>query len=322
LKGRNSSKIAKKARRYHENSNFFEKRVFLHAKKSFPARQDDLQVALSYRMLWIIIFGGVSMSKRKIMENREQRIVKANALIQKTRFSLSLTEQKIVLYLISKIKPDDNELFLYEFKIKEFCEICGLHEHSGFHYSDLKKTIKELSDKSMWVTLPDGRETLLRWVERPFIEPNNGTVQIKLDNLMMPHLLQLKERFTQYMLYYVLAMRSKYSVRLYELLKSYEYKKHCEFEIEDFKKLMDAENYKQHIDLKRNVLDITMKEINEYSDINITYELIKTGRKFTSIRYNMQLKKGRDERMQTWQKIEQRLNPKQLIESVKEPPIE
>ena len=47
-------------------------------------------------------------------EERNQLVVKHNALIQKTRYSLNTQQQKIILYLISKIKPDDDELKEYD----------------------------------------------------------------------------------------------------------------------------------------------------------------------------------------------------------------
>ena len=44
---------------------------------------------------------------------RKHLVIKANDLIQKSRFSLTLQQQKIVLYLISQIHPNDTELLVY-----------------------------------------------------------------------------------------------------------------------------------------------------------------------------------------------------------------
>ena len=57
------------------------------------------------------------------MKALEKQVVKANDLIQKSRFNLSLQQQKIVLYLISQITPYDEEFKLYEFSILDFCRI-------------------------------------------------------------------------------------------------------------------------------------------------------------------------------------------------------
>lgn len=247
--------------------------------------------------------------KTKIVEIREYQIVKANDLIQKTRHNLSTQEQKIILYLITKIKPEDEELKLYEFKIKEFCLVCGIDSDNGKNYSNLKRTIKKLADKSFWIKLDNkGNETLLRWIDRPYINTESGTIQIKLDELMKPYLLQLKKKFTQFSLYYTLAMRSQYSIRLYELLKSYESLGQQEFEIEELKKQLFADTYKRYVDFKRKVIDIALREINNLSDISVTYELEKESRRYTRIKFNIKPKKDIMVRVETFKKIEEILN--------------
>jgi plasmid replication initiation protein len=252
--------------------------------------------------------------KRALHDDRDHRIVKANSLIQKSRYDSTMQEQKIILYLTSKIMPEDEDFKLYEFKIKDFCEICGIDYDNGKNYKNLKDTIKNLADKSMWVTLDDGRETLLRWIERPYIEPKSGIIQIKLDNLMKPYLLQLKERFTQYSLYYILAMRSQYSIRLYELLKSYENLRGFEIGIDEFKKKIGAEKYKQHTDFMRRVLDSAVSEINKFSDIDTSYKLKKDGRRFSSIIFAIKPKKEPLVLYETFDRIEKRLDPKRHTE--------
>jgi plasmid replication initiation protein len=186
--------------------------------------------------------------------------------------------------------------------------ICGIDEDSGKNYENLKKAVKTLREKCMWIK--DGNtEFLFAWLEYAIIEHNNGTIKIKISDFMKPYLLQLKEHFTQYSLYYVLTMRSKYSLRLYELLKSYAYKRGCEFDLDEFKILMDAQNhYTRHSDFEKNVVDIAVNEINGFSDITVVYAFEKTGRKYTKIKFGIMQKKDFDERMQVLKKIDNRLH--------------
>lgn len=230
-------------------------------------------------------------------------VVKANDLIQKSRFDLSKVQLKVVLHLISQIKPWDEDFTLYEFSIKEFCKMCGMEQNSGRNYSMLKDAIKEIADKSLWVTLENGKETLLRWIEKPYIDEKSGIIQIRLDKDMKPFLLQLQENFTRYELFWTLQFKRKYSIRLYELAKSIHYNEmDCyerEYDLQELKSLLGAENHKTWQHFATRALEPAIAEINEYSDKNIEYEPITYGKTIGRIRLIISTK-GADERLRLY----------------------
>lgn len=229
----------------------------------------------------LVLKGSDNMAHDNLIEARNKMVVKANDLIQKSRFDLSLQQQKIILYLISQIQPIDKEFKLYEFSVVDFCKVCGIDPESGDKYKDIKKAIKDIADKSIWIKTEYDEETLLRWVEKPYINRNSGTIKIKLDEDMKPYLLQLKSNFTQYELIYTLRFRSKYSIRLYELIKSIHYKDIVEykraFSVEKLKELLNGENYNQYKDFKKRVLIPSINEINANSDKEISINELKRG---------------------------------------------
>ena len=233
---------------------------------------------------------------KHLYDARSQMVVKANELIQKSRFNLSLQQQKIVLYLISQITPYDEDFRTYEFSINEFCKVCGIDESSGKNYLDLKTAIKDIADQSVWVTLPNGQETLLRWIEKPYINANSGLVRIRLDEDMKPYLLQLKQNFTKYELIWTLSFRCKYSTRLYELIKSIHYNELETYErtynLAELKRILGAENYNIYNAFKTRVLDPAIKEINEFSDKTLTYFPLKTGPAVDRIKFIIESKDG------------------------------
>ena len=202
------------------------------------------------------------------------------------------------------------ELKEHTFQIKDFCMVCGLDDDNGANYKYIKQTLKDLRDKSIWVTIDDKTEVTLAWIDKVRINKYSGAVTIKIDDDMKPYLLQLQKSFTMYEIMYILAMKSQYSIRLYEILKSYEYQHKKVFDIEEFKRLLSAENYIRFPDFKRRVLDVAMREINDLSDINVTYEVIKENRKFEKIEFSIQLKKDIVERVRTWAKIEEVIDGK------------
>lgn len=232
------------------------------------------------------------LALQKIRQDREACVVKANQLIQKSRFDLSTQQQKIILYLISKITPKDEDFEEYEFTIKEFCAICGIT--SGSIYTDLKDQIKRIADKSLWVEISPGNETLLRWIEKPYIDTNSGTIRIRLDRDMKPFLLRLKQNYTQYELIWTLRFKSKYSIRLYELIKSIHYREYetytRKFSVDELRKLLGAETYKAYPNFRQKVIDPAIAEINEYSDKIVEYKAIKAGRAVAEIEFTIKTK--------------------------------
>ena len=228
----------------------------------------------------------------EIKKSKGYLVVKSNDLIQRNRFELSLPEQKTVAYICSMIQPMQTEesgfQLEYEFKIREYCKICGIDYDNGKNYQDVKATLKKLRDKSMWLTLPDGSETTVGWLAKATTNKKSGIAHIKLDEDMVPYLFDLKQKFTQYQLYNVLGMKSAFSVRIYELMKSYSFRHTITFELDELKKLLmveDVKSYNRFPDFRRKILEKAQLEINELTDINIEFEPIKTGRKVTSIKF-------------------------------------
>ena len=82
-------------------------------------------------------------------------------------------------------------------------------------------------------------------------------------------------------------MKSKYSPRIYEILKCNEFKKqgYIEIELEELRKLLRTEGmYHQYQDFKRKVIMQAQKELKKLTDITFEFEEIKTGRKVTSLK--------------------------------------
>lgn len=223
----------------------------------------------------------------KLSKSRDYQVVKANELIQRTRYSLSLQEQKSLAYVISLIKPTDTLLQEYEFDIRHYCKVCEIDYNNGGNYAYVKKTLKSLRDKSFWITLEDGTETLCSWVNKVWCNKRSGKARIRLDDDLAKYLIGLSQQFTKYELINTLPMKSQYSFRIYELMKSYAFAGRKIFELEDLKKKLMAEVYKRYVDFRRYVLDVAMEEINKYTDLEVFYEPLKQGRKVKEIIFHI-----------------------------------
>lgn len=214
------------------------------------------------------------MTEQEIQTARERWVKKANALITQSRFRLSVTAQKIMVYLISKIEPGDAAFKPYSFSLNEFCQVCGDIEPGGKNYKLLKDALIELIRNPIgWVTLPNEHETILTWIEPPDLDIKGGVLELQIGKKLAPFLLELKSHFTQYQLCYTLKFRSRYSFRLYELCAPLQYHDEKEFRrsytVDEMKSILGGEIYSRYCDFNTRVLKPACREINEYSNKHV-----------------------------------------------------
>ena len=103
-------------------------------------------------------------------------------------------------------------------------------------------------------------------------------------------------------------MKRQFSIRLYELLKSYEYRHGHTFDIDDLRVKLSAQNYDRFPDFRRFVLDKAISEINELSDIIVSYAIEKKGKRFAKVSFTIKTKENISERIHTWVTIEDKLD--------------
>lgn len=222
-----------------------------------------------------------------ITTHRSYQVVKANEIIQRAKYDLSLSELKALAYIISMVKPNDKSGTIYTLTIKEYCKVCGFYDVSGRNYEIAKKSLKKLRDTSFYLMQDDGTYTTVGWLSKVWINPGSGKIKVKFDEDLEKYIMGLVSNYTQYELLATLPMRSQYSFRMYELLKSYAFAKNHIFDIDELKMLLVAERYVNFKDFRKKVIEPAIREINLYTDIEISYEPIYRGRKVIQVQFNI-----------------------------------
>ena len=212
---------------------------------------------------------------------------KSNDLIQNAMSTLTLSQQKLMLHIFAMIKPSDTELPRYEMSIYEFLKLCGVDPHNGSMYKQVKKNIEDIANaKVQWIRLAGTQKiTMFRWLSSATIDEGTGKIVLTLDQSLKPHLIQLKEFYTTMNITYTLPMKSQYSLKIYELCKSYqnlyitkkEKGEPLVWNIETLKKQVDC-NAANWAHVRRTVLDKAKSEINGHTDIYFDYEVYEKDR--------------------------------------------
>ena len=228
----------------------------------------------------MILFG-----KGEFNMDKNYLVKKSNYFIMNSSYDLSLEEQKIILTLASMVNPQDEEFKPYKFKISDFMELLGIKDKSK--YTDIPKITKELMKKVF--EIEEGKTIIqVAWLSSAAYEKGSGFVELQFSPRLKPYMIKLNELFTRYRLANILNMKSKYSIRIYELLKSNEFKeqKCIEVDIKELRKLLKAEDiYPRYYDFRNRILQTTQKELEKVSDIAFDFEETRYAREVKSVKF-------------------------------------
>jgi plasmid replication initiation protein len=211
-------------------------------------------------------------------------VTKSNALIE-ANYKLSTLEQKIILYLISQIHKDDDDFKMYKLPIQEFSELLGYR--GSPKYTELREITKNLMRKVLEIR--EGQKLKqMSWVSYVEYDAHSGYVSLAFDPRLKPYLLQLKREFTTYRLKNVMELKSSYSIRMYELLKRWQYMGEVVIQLDDLRMMVGVgDKYSEYHNFKKRVLTPANKEISEKTDITFVYKEIREKRKVVALRFQI-----------------------------------
>lgn len=214
-------------------------------------------------------------------------------LIQSNSFAMTIREQRLLLYCISRIKPTDTGTEKYQIKIRDVCRACGITSNiTGEAYNAVKDALKTLDSFNFILTDKNRKNHIVHWIRSVEIDPadsKRASVEFEFDPKVAPYLFNVRKFFTQYELGCVIRMKSIYGVRLYQLLKSYSYlsshKKR--FELAELRKLLSAEeaSYKKYGLFRSRVIEPALRDISTYSDLKVDYVEIKEKYKVVAVEF-------------------------------------
>ena len=224
----------------------------------------------------------VTKNKKRGVPETGLVVFQHNNLIE-ANYQLSLQEKRVILWLISQIKHNDEDFKKHIISTSEFCKLIGIETD----YTYIHKIVKKLMGKTISINkLEENSITTLHWIDYAKYWINEGKIELSFHPEMKPFLIELKTHFTAIELSDLMQFNSVYSMRIYELLIQYENIGDRTIEIATIRKYCGIQNkLNQYKEFKERVLLMAQRELNAKSDISFTFEEIKTVRKITSIRF-------------------------------------
>ncbi len=163
-------------------------------------------------------------------------------------------------------------------------------------YILMKQAESTLFKRQFTFTDTDGNAVKSAWVQDVKYFDGAGAIEICLTRHVVRGITRIDgavEFFTQYLLSQTANLSNVYAVRLYELLIQWRsVGKTPEFKLEMLRGQLGlcVNEYQQMTHFKTKVLNLALAQINEHTDIEATYEQVKTGRNITGFTFKFKQK--------------------------------
>ena len=219
-------------------------------------------------------------------------VVQSNVLIDSFKRS-GLRELKLFTFLISKVNPLEPDNMRFRVDVRDITKAIGV-ESTATVYRDVRNIVQNLMEKIVSIyEIEDGKRIvtdvpLLSYAQYHIDE---GYADIEISPYLSRYVVNLHHEFTQYRLSNVMYLSSIYAMRIYEMLKKQEKIGTRSFLLDDLRKKLGVSNkFKAYKDFRMYVIDIAQREINNKTDLQISYTPKKSGKKVVAIEFDIRNK--------------------------------
>ncbi|MGZ5491202.1 MAG: replication initiation protein [Nitrososphaeraceae archaeon] len=216
-------------------------------------------------------------------------IVKKSVKLVTSYYNLSLIEHRFVnmctgsVYYTKRI-DQDSKCKVYTERYAKVYEISNKEA-----FSQLKEIQQSLKTKK--ITLVEEPLPYIEWIDEVnFI--SNDELYVKFKEEIIPYIFNLEKNFITYNLNLIKHMKSMHSIRLYEIFKTRAYDKaqwKLNLSVNELKLMLVVnDKYSQYGSFKR-MLDSSILEINEHTDINVNVVERKLRKKVVGLAFLMKI---------------------------------
>lgn len=247
----------------------------------------------------------MSQNKYELSEMANDLVVKSNRLNMAIQ-NLTLPELRIIQLAIVDARETGNGLSTdtpLRIDAMRYAEAFETTRQNA--YVRMKEAEETLFNRRFTFLDSEGKTVKSRWIQRVRYLDDEGAIELAFTLDVVKGITRLdgaEEFFTQYLLSQTSNLNSVYSVRLYELLIQWKTAvKTPVFELSLFRGQMGLNDgeYKAMNDFKKRVLDLAVNEINEKTDLTVSYTQEKKGRLIHGFKFTVKQKEKTKKEVKT-----------------------
>lgn len=208
-------------------------------------------------------------------------VVKENSLVSKMAM-FSLSELRLIAFCLAHYDSRTEDSRMFTARISDLTKIFPSMDKKSA-YALVRQTMLRINQKPLELE-KDGVKYFWNWFAGFSYRTGEGEFKFCITEEIKPYLMQLKGNFTQYRLEDVYQFNSQNSWKLYENLKQRLNMQRWKVSLDDLRQALGLlGKYERWDRFKLSVIDKSLKEINDLSDINVTYEKEKRGRSVSGV---------------------------------------
>lgn len=239
-----------------------------------------------------------------IRYSKDFNIVQANELLRSKQSDLTLMESKLIRLAVSQIMKGDKDLRTYKVNVSQLAEFLEVPKTNVYRsMQDINISLMQrvifIRDKEVPDKKGKPNYKILHWLSS--VEYKDGTLTYRLSDELKPYLIGLSEMFTLYSYDSIIKLPTNYSIRLFELLTSWVNiiikgentpafpdistdPDEIVLAIDYLRDFFDCnDKYKSAGDFVRNVIEVNLGFINQYTNLKVSFRKHKKGRSISHV---------------------------------------
>jgi hypothetical protein len=213
------------------------------------------------------------------IDTRVRRWVVVHNDLVLARVDWDIHMYRIFAMLVSQISKEDEVFHRQRIKVRDLVDLAEI-KREGIH-GDLADAAQKLVREPIEFRTEDNHyEGYPIFAHCKYVR-GEGCIEAKFNEDARPYLLQLNEYFTMWPLRYQMRLSTSYAVRFYQISKMIQRareKRTQKFSIEHFRRMFKIEDkYSRHCDVHYNVIDPSVKEVNQKTDTRIECKTVRRG---------------------------------------------
>jgi len=241
---------------------------------------------------------------KKVVAKNDYAAIPIGAGSGGKRHPLSLNAMKLLMIAIAQCGKDDKEFYHYSIRISEIAKLFRISP------TNLYKNAVDLSSEVFSAVLyqsliddkdPNGYHKDVHIFDSFEYHPKLGYIDFQLSRSMEKYFLEVGRNFFSIGLFAYMSMRSTYSIILWNYLRAAVKKNRIwgkkpekvEMSLQQLRMMTGTEDkFKMTADLRRNVIDVAVSDINSFCHVDVRYETVKEGRRITGFRFLIESEKN------------------------------